>query len=124
MTTKTSKRQRVSASRNAKDRVRTKQRDYSAQSLAAKKTARRLRTNPHASLAARIENERSREMPSYTPGEPLLTVENVVTYLGVSEWSVLRYMRDNKLRYLRVGKLLKIPQSEVMRFLGLRSDAA
>ena len=49
--------------------------------------------------------------------EDLLTIQQVVTQLKISDETIYRYIRLGKLRAIRVGGLWRIPESELERFL-------
>lgn len=49
---------------------------------------------------------------------PALDVAGVAERLDVSEWLVRKMIRNDELRHVRIGRLIRVPQSEVDRLLG------
>lgn len=51
------------------------------------------------------------------PVDPLRTVRETCERLGVSHPTVYRLIRANKLKSLVVGRMRRIPESEIARFI-------
>jgi excisionase family DNA binding protein len=49
--------------------------------------------------------------------EHLLTIETAAEVLGISPWTVRAYIRDSKLHAVHIGRLVRIEQAEVRRFI-------
>jgi excisionase family DNA binding protein len=48
---------------------------------------------------------------------PLLQIEDTSAILGLSHWTLRRFVRDGRLRAVRIGRRLMIEASEVERFI-------
>jgi excisionase family DNA binding protein len=57
-------------------------------------------------------------MANAANGEPMLTPKQVAVLLGVSYETVRVWLRDGKLRSIKVGARYRIPESEVHAILG------
>lgn len=49
--------------------------------------------------------------------DPLLTVQQVADFLGTSLRTVQRRIADNSIRTLKLGRIVRIPASEIGRLL-------
>lgn len=49
--------------------------------------------------------------------EPLLGVEEAARVLGISPWTVRKYIQNGKLKAIHIGRRVCIEQSTVRRFL-------
>ena len=47
----------------------------------------------------------------------MLTVEQVARQLQVSYWTVLEYIRDKDLPYMKVGPRYRVPQDELDKWV-------
>ena len=56
-----------------------------------------------------------------SPTRRALTVEEVAALLGIGRSSTYRLVRTGAIRYLRIGKLIRIPTDAVDEYL-IRSD--
>lgn len=52
-----------------------------------------------------------------TGGREILTVEQVAEYLQLNKLTVYKYVREGKIPATKVGRLLRIARSDLMRFL-------
>jgi len=53
--------------------------------------------------------------------ERLLSVSDVANYFGIAEGSVYRFVRQRKLRYVKVGTCVRFHQQDIARFLEERT---
>lgn len=53
---------------------------------------------------------------------PLKSVEQAAELLGISKWTVRSYIREGKLRPVRLGRRVLLPEEELERFVA-RSQA-
>lgn len=51
--------------------------------------------------------------------EDYYTPEEVANKLKIDITTVYRWVKEGRLKAIRVGRLLRIPESELQRFLGL-----
>jgi excisionase family DNA binding protein len=49
--------------------------------------------------------------------KPLKSVEEAAGLLGISPWTVRSYMRDGKLRAVRLGRRVLVEETELERFV-------
>jgi excisionase family DNA binding protein len=49
--------------------------------------------------------------------EPLLNVKDAANLLAVSPWTIRAYIRDGKLRPVRIGRLVRLDEQELHRFV-------
>lgn len=49
--------------------------------------------------------------------KPLLDVKGAAEALAVSPWTIRAYIRDGKLQPVRLGRLVRIDEEEVKRFV-------
>jgi excisionase family DNA binding protein len=56
--------------------------------------------------------------------DPLLSVNEVATYLGVTRRTVYRFVQDGNLRPVRVGERLRFRTEEVERYLAENTERA
>jgi excisionase family DNA binding protein len=58
---------------------------------------------------------------------PLFNVKDAANLLAVSPWTIRAYIRDGKLRPVRIGRLVRLDEQELHRFVveakGLRDVA-
>lgn len=54
--------------------------------------------------------------------EPLWTVDQVADYLTLNKMTVYRWIKDEKIKAVRIGKRVRIPVSEVRRIAGETQD--
>jgi excisionase family DNA binding protein len=52
--------------------------------------------------------------------QPLISVEQAAGLLGLSIWTVRGYIRDAKLRPVRIGRRVLLEESELERFVAQR----
>jgi excisionase family DNA binding protein len=57
------------------------------------------------------------DRPSMAEPEKLLTPEEAATRLNVSPRAVREWLRQGKLRGVKVGRLLRVPESAIAEFL-------
>lgn len=63
------------------------------------------------------EQAEARERTPANGPEPLWTVDDFATYCGVSTGTVYPLIEKGKLRAIRVGRLIRIPESAVTEFI-------
>lgn len=56
-------------------------------------------------------------MPTVTPPNPLLTVDQVATWFGVHAATVRRLIGDGQIAAIRVGGQVHVDQAEAHRYL-------
>jgi excisionase family DNA binding protein len=49
--------------------------------------------------------------------EALLNVKDAANLLAVSPWTIRAYIRDGRLRPVRIGRLVRVEQQELERFV-------
>lgn len=49
--------------------------------------------------------------------EPLLNVKDAANLLAVSPWTIRAYIREGKLRPVRIGRLVRLDEQELRRFV-------
>jgi excisionase family DNA binding protein len=49
--------------------------------------------------------------------KPLYDVKSTAQLLGVSTWTVRAYIRQGKLRPVRIGRLVRLDEEELSRFV-------
>jgi excisionase family DNA binding protein len=49
--------------------------------------------------------------------KPLLDVKGAAEALAVSPWTIRAYIRDGKLRAVRIGRLVRLEAAELERFV-------
>jgi excisionase family DNA binding protein len=51
-------------------------------------------------------------------------VRGVARILGISPWTVRAAIREGKLRPVRIGRLVRVEESEILRFITQATDKA
>jgi excisionase family DNA binding protein len=51
--------------------------------------------------------------------QPLKSVEEAAELLGISPWTVRSYIRDGKLKPVRIGRRVLVEEAELERFVAL-----
>lgn len=60
---------------------------------------------------------------SQTKMEALLSVKSAAKLLAVSPWSVRAYIRQGKLHPVRIGRLVRLDEEELSRFVATNKAA-
>lgn len=55
--------------------------------------------------------------PLLSPSDPLLTPQQVADFLGASLRTIQRRIADHSIRTLKLGRIVRIPASEIGRLL-------
>ena len=55
--------------------------------------------------------------------EALVPIDKAAELLGISPWTVRRYLQDNKLRGVRIGRRRLIEESELRRIIERGRDS-
>jgi excisionase family DNA binding protein len=67
----------------------------------------------------RIIAEREGTVPTWKldPTEPRLKIEEAAERLGHTHWTLRRWAREGRMKYLRLGRRLYVPTAEIDRLL-------
>ena len=54
--------------------------------------------------------------------QPLKSIEEAAALLGISKWTVRSYIKAGKLKPVRIGRRVLLPEDELERFVGVSQE--